>query len=319
MVGNRALAQEPESARGLLRPTLAAGGSILEYDVGGEKAWRGYLLRGGVQVGDFGSVTLAAQFWPELAYDTDGRSTLLEASYFPLGRQTVAPYLAFGAGRFSASLPGAPDGSTSGTATMLAIGIQVWPLSSWGLDVAGVVRYDAGNDDDELRVSLMYSPLADRWRRGAAMENPVRIGVAWLVPLGGPWRFVEPAYLVSVDRRVSGHHAVSVATGLVHWQIPLRGTAGYAWDTRAALVLPTWSWFTELLRPTRAHLEAGPLLSAMVEGPDAGVRGGLHAGVGGAVALPEVGLSAGVSLLWLSRADTDGDQTGLLLQLAVTF
>ncbi len=298
---------------------MGLGGSVLEYDVGGDNAWFGYLARAGVQVGGVAAVTMTGQLWPKLAYDERGRSVLVELSYSPLGRRRVAPYMSFGVGHFSATLPGAADPVESGVAKALGIGVQVWPLSAWGLDMGAFLRIDGGNGDDELRLSLLYGPVDPRWRQRARLENPVSLQVVWLVPISGPWRFVAPGYLISLGQTISGHHSASLGMALVHWQIPFGSSGAYEYDTRAALFAPAWRWVENPTAPRRAYVQAGPLLSGMVEGPDDGFRGGVHAGVGYDLGLRQIGVSGGATLLWLSRADSRGDQRGVLLQAGLTF
>jgi hypothetical protein len=60
-------------------------------------------------------------------------------------------------------------------------------------------------------------------------------------------------------------------------------------------------------------------MSGMIEGPDDGFRAGLHVGVGYDLGLPAIGLSGGASFLWLTRADSRGDQRGIMLRAGIAF
>lgn len=311
-------AQEPRSDRPLLRPTIGLGGSIFEYDVGGEQAWRGYLARVGLQAGSVADVMLTGQLWPELAFEQQGRSLLLEVHYSLVASRRVAPYVLFGIGAFRAhDLDGTV--TESGPAKALGLGFQVRPLRDWGLDVAGVVRIDNGNGDDELRAALFYAPHDVQPPSAARVARPVSAQLGWLVPITGPWRFVEPAYVLTMARAIRGRHATSLSMMLVHWQIPSGNPRGYEWDTRAAIMLPAWRWFSNPAGARRPYLQAGPLLSVMLEGPDCCFRGGVHTGAGYDWGISAIGLSASLTLIWLVRNDERADQRSMLFQIGVGF
>jgi hypothetical protein len=103
-----------------------------------------------------------------------------------------------------------------------------------------------------------------------------------MAAFSGPWRLSEPGYGLRFASQISGRHWGGVDLALLHWRIPdpVR-IGGYAWDTRAALLMPKWS-YRLLDSPIEVGVQGGVVLSTMVEGPDDGFRGGMSGGPSGA-------------------------------------
>lgn len=243
---------------------------------------------------------------------------LLEAAYWPIGRQLLAPYMLFGLGRFD-NTP-----VTAGTSKALGLGLAARIAGPVTLRLEGLVRIDAGGGNDQLRALVGLTP----WR---PVPPPVRrrrhaqFATLAMLPLSGPWRFVEPGYEVRFATGLVGRHSAGVASVLVHWQIrdPSR-IEGYSWDTRAVLLMPEWRYRLSG-SSTAVTANGGPLLSVMVEGPDDGFRGGAHVGVTVGQQIGPLVASTGIDLIWLVRNPQryfDGDrsdQRSVLLRLGLGF
>ena len=311
-------------------PTLSAGGSVLEWDYGGDNAFRGWVVRGGVAIGPLADLTLGVERWPDLHPYQGGWSYQLEASMYPLGRPRVAPYILFGVGHFHASLP---VGSiythpAVGWTTALALGVEGRVFGPVGIRLEGVARTDAGAGDDQLRVFLTYAPRAGGWvgtsQQGAA-------AVYGMLRVSGPWHFVEPAYGLEFARGVTDQDALALTLLQMHWQVSIPSSVPsgrlvpYQWDTRAVLLMPAWRRGPQH-GTARWYIQAGPALDMMIEGPDFGFRGGVNAEVGGSVRLgPLPGLTAGIGWVWIVRGVSDDpnvpptDERGVLLHAGIAF
>ncbi|GIW51484.1 MAG: hypothetical protein KatS3mg081_0839 [Gemmatimonadales bacterium] len=301
-----------------LTPTFSLGASILEYDYAGDRPFRGLAFRAGAEFGDVFDAVLTGERWSRLG-SSAGWSVLLEASYWPIGRRLVAPYLFFGLGRFD-NEPAVPAGMSKG----LGLGLAVRVASPVALRVEGLIRIDAGAGNDQLRALVAVAPWGRRlsqvgWRRHAQFH------VFGMLPLSGPWRFVEPGYAMRFTTDLFGRHSGGIAIALLHWQIrnPASPT-GYSWDTRAVLLMPEWR-YRLLGSSTAFNARGGPLLSVMVEGPDDGFRGGGHVGIGLDREIGPLLASAGIDLMWLARnprpsVESDRtDQRSVLIGLGVGF
>lgn len=307
-----------------LQPTGSLGGSILEFDYGGDQAFRGYALRGGVSLHSFLDLATLVERWPDLA-GRDGWAIQAEGAYYPLRRPVVAPYVLLAVGHFAvSSRSGSPNSGIGGLATSLALGVQTRIWSGFGLRLEGVVRSDAGAGDDELRGFVTYGGNRSPAPSGVP---PARAAVVLygMVPLSGPWRFVEPGYAVKFVTPVSLQQGAAMTVALFHWQIPSAALPGaYEWDTRAVFVMPGWQWSGK--EPLAwLYLRGGPAVSVMLEGPDKGTRAGLHFDVGASGHVVFVPVTASVGWLWLVRNAPGGaltpgtDQRGLLVSAGVGF
>jgi hypothetical protein len=124
---------------------------------------------------------------------------------------------------------------------------------------------------------------------------------------------------------ISQDQALALTLALFHWHIPDPIVAGeYAWDTRAAVVMPGWEG-RKRNRVAQVYVRGGPAASIMLEGPDEGLRGGAHLEVGGSVDIGFLPLTASAGWLWLIRrpipevGEPGADQHGLLLSVGIGF
>jgi len=308
-------AAQATAAYARVLPTVSLGTGILEFDPSGDQPFRGYAARAGVELNHFLDVTLTGQFWADLE-GLRGRAIHLEGLYYPMRRPRVAPYVLIGIGHFGVSrVPGSTRGTFRGRATAFGLGLHARVWGAWGLRVEGLVRIDDMALDDELRGFIGYAPAipAANSTRPPPQVTPA---LYWMVPVAGPWRFVEPAYALKFATPFSKRGAAALTMALVHWHIPS------SFDTRAVLIMPGARWSS--LGP-RLYAQAGPLVSVMVEGPDDGVRGGLQFEVGGRLVGGRVAATCGLGWMWLSRApdpvtrDPGRDQHGLLAHVGIGF
>lgn len=314
-VSTHALAAQDTATRSpsQLRPTVAVGAGVLEYDRGGDQPFRGYAVRAGVQLGWAFDLTASVQWWPDLG-EYRGRAVQAEASFYPIGRPVIAPYLLLAFGRFSATPVSSMSGtSDAGAAKGVALGVHARVAGPWGVRVEGLARIDASAFDDELRVFAVYAPRP-RGRVGPARRPSSRLSAGAMAAFSGPWRFAEPLYALDLTSPVSQRVSVVFTIGLAHWRI------GNAWDTRAVVLMPG---LQRALMSGRLDvaLSAGPMLTVMLEGPDNGVRGGAHLDVSGGVKVAKVRAIMGASFFWFVRSpyaghvsDSGEDQRGLFLR-----
>lgn len=247
-----------------------------------------------------------------------------EGAYYPLRRPILAPYVGLAIGHFATSRTDGLGSDVDGRTTSLVLGFHGRVWRGLGLRLEGVIRTDAGADDDQLRALLTYATRSPA--PSSDVPAPAAAAVIYgMIPATGPWRLVEPGYGVKFMTPFSPQHSVALTLALFHWQIPHPTIPGaYTWDTRAVFVMPGWQW-TRRGSVGQLHLQGGPALSIMLEGPDEGTRAGLQLELGASTHVGFVPLTASVGWLWLVRTTLPGegtpgtDQRGLLLSAGVGF
>jgi len=306
-----------------LRPTFSLGVSILESDQSGDDAFKGFVFRGGIALGAFADLTVSGEHWPELG-PRKGWALQGEANIYPVGRRRVAPYLLLHLGHFWATLPPGSiyTSEFSGRSTGFALGFHARVWDPLGVRLEGVIRYDAGGGDDQLRALVTYAPGLAQAGRVPAEVSAVVYG---MTRASGPWHFVEPAYALKFATRMTQRDAAALTIALLHWQIPgQRSLVSYLWDTRAILLMPAWRRGKNDGN-LRWYAQAGPSVSLMIEGPDEGFRGGANAELVGSVRLGTLPrLTGGIGWIWIVRGVSDSsvggtDQRGLLFHAGMTF
>lgn len=297
-------------------PAMAVGVSVFEFN---EQASVGAMLRVSAWERPYVDLTTIGQRWPTLGGGS-GWAGGLEAGYYPVGRGPVVPRVALGVGYLRALAPPGYIGDIAGVTTSLGLGVRA-QIARVQLGAEALIRDDAGlHGDAELRFLGGYAPAL----RPDSVRGAAGVFLLGMVPLRGPWRFVEPGYEARLATRVTERYAGSLSLALLHWRIPdTTYPTGYAWDTRAVLVEPGWQW-GHGSSVGKVQVTAGPAIAMMFEGPDDGMRGGAHAEVRGTLRAGAVPLTAGVGWFWFHRAgalvgEDASDQHGIMLSAGVGY
>ncbi len=306
---------------GLSPPRFQSVLSLFEFDERGP--YRGWALRGGAAMLSYFDVVLIGEHWPEME-GLVGWATQLEVIIYPAGRPVVAPRVMLGAGHFWA-LPESNSRrrGVNGFATSFGIGAQARIWRSATLAIEGLVRYDAGAGDVQVRLLAGYAPHS----LARPLDRPPHVAglIYGMAAVAGPWRFAEPGYGVRFTTPVTQQYSGSLGVALLHLRIPHPTIPrAYTWDTRAVLITPALQ-STRGWRIGELRARAGPALSLMFEGPDYGVRGGVNLEFGGTLRAGPIPLTAGAGWLWLIRHQNPGsettgaDQHALLLSAGIGF
>lgn len=315
--------EEPAAQAGVAAPWALVGPATLITNFGesGISAV-GATAKAGV-VFSLLTAGLAVSYWPDVS-DVRLSSVHAEMSYALFASKYFSPQITLGFGHaFATDLGGRPRRLPQGRSASYGIGArsQIWRSVAVGADVA--IRTDGGGWNGEWRILAGYR--ARDWRPTQETDVEVDVGTFWMIPLRGPWRFVDPAYSLGVSQAFSPKLAGALSLAFIHWQIP--GEAlfrSYLWDTGMFLALPGLR-FSPGPRGLFG-LTAGPAVAAMGEGPDNGATVGAHVDV--AVPLRELvrlPLTFGVGGLWLARSESNDasvnahDQVGVLIKGSVRF
>lgn len=310
--GNVARLQAPSS----IVWVAAAGLGKLVADLEDPLSGNGPAIRVGIRSHYYGAWS-SIERWMNVSGFTI-TSALLEGTLNLASNQGFRPHLIVGVGRTWSSYSGpatradGPNGSTG------VMGLGTTWSAPWSIEALAqaLIRTDDTGFNASTRLLVGWSPNRERLRVGPT-ESEVSATIAWMTPVAGPWRFVEPAYGLRVTKR-EGPVGPFLDLSVYHWQIP--GQAffrDYVWDTRAFVARPGIAWHLPRT-PTNLTLRLGPSIVIMGEGPGNGVNIGTHveASVSPRWAGP---LGAGIGWLWMGHDSygdsriTDTDQHGLLL------
>ena len=294
-----------------MSPVMSVGG-VIGFDLRGGAA-RGLMLRGGIQPHAFFDAAASVQFWPGTGR---GRGDYIlaitaEAAYHPGPREAVIhPYILFGVGHFNMGR------GYTGLSGSLGLGFNVPIVKRISVQLEGIVFSLGGGVTGETRAAITYSqtpPARRQFDRGSQVGPTLM----WLAAFTGPWRATRPAYGVTFGGPIADRYDITTTFAVAFWEIPNGSVRGYEWDTGSFWALPAVEW---RLRPQSAvYLIGGPATAIMFEGPDAGFRGGVHAGVGWRGVLGWLQGTVSASGFWLIRTEVGrgADQRGLLLRAGV--
>lgn len=275
----------------------------------------GLVLRGGVRHALI-DLTGTMELWQRVG-DFSVATVLVEATY-PLRPRTagVTPFFLLGVGHAWSSYHG--DASRwenlDGTAASIGLGLE-WPVgAAWGIRTEGLFRTDDGGQNVAARLLLGWHE-PDLELEAADMEGSADAVVYWMVPVSGPWRFVDPGFGFRFSRfreRWGG----SLTFAVYHWQIP--GDAflrNYIVDTRAFIAQPAVEWHP--LGSEALALRGGPSITLMGEGPGDGASFGGHLETSWSPVWAR-GLTVGLGWSWMRHDTSDSrytsaDQNGLML------
>ncbi len=306
--------QEHESG---LIPTMALGASAFIVDIWEDRGRSmGVLARVGLRFPHLDAAAVAEHWGDVRGFRIS--SVHLEGSYFLAGPRTVTPYVVVGVGRvwgrYHGRSPRAEE--PDGLSAAYGFGLHVARRRALGARAEALIRTDDGGYNGGVRVLVGWAP--------AAADLPVDasgvrtdVGAYWMIPLSGPWRFVEPGYMIRFERPFHGRLSTSLALAVFHWQTPGQALfRDYIWDTRALAAMPGVQWRPDV--NSILTVRAGPSIIMMGEGPGNGANLGAHLET--AITRPwNLPLSAGVGWIWMpadSGGDTrvsDADQNGLML------
>lgn len=206
---------------------------------------------------------------------------------------------------------------TSGAAANLGLRYRFDVRSGWSVRTGIFMRTDAGGWNGEWRVMAGWRQPSQTPSQPASHTTDFRIRVYYMVPVGGPWRFVRPGYALAARRSITPTISAALTLAFFHWEIPGQAfLRDYLWNTGSFVAFPAAQWSTG--ERVKLAVRAGPAVVMMGEGPDNGVTLGpdleaeLEVDVGGI----EVDLGAG--WMWILRGwdddpDYGGDQHGLML------
>ena len=323
-----AAGQTSASEARLLVPTIQVGLSAYSAEFEGDDASDiGLTLKGGIRI-PYLDITGLVERWDQIN-GSRFSSVLLEASYYFAGQRRVAPFVIVAAGhtwqRYTGDYP--IDLADDGAAAGFGLGVRV--SAALGIDarVEGLLRTDVGGYSGAARALLGWAPaLLD-----PSPERYMAHGdafLSWMVPISGPWRFVEPGFGLRFARSAN-RWGGSLGLAVFHWDIPGDMYAGvpglerrYIWDTRAFVATPGVVWHAQATLPV--ELRAGPSIVIMGEGPGNGANFGGHLEAVVSSRSP-VAVGAGVGWFWMQSENlgdsrfTNADQHGLTVFLAVGF
>jgi len=209
---------------------------------------------------------------------------------------------------------GDPDGGSSA----YGLGVEVAPRKRLGAEVEFRLRSDGGTWNGELRLQAAMRGAPSVLKEGSGSN--VSLHTVWMVPLRGPWDFVEPGYSLRVERPVKEGFNIGASIAVFHWQIPgLRMVGDYLWDTRAFVAYPAVSFRPAADIP--AWFRVGPAIIAMGEGPDSGTTIGPQVELAPRFRLFGVGVEGSFGWLWMPRGDETSpeDQHGLMVGVGFRF
>lgn len=298
--------------------------SIVEFDVVGERAYRGSFLRGGAQVGWLADLAVLGEYWPDLG-GYRAFAFALEGTVYPVGKRRVAPYVTVDLGYFRADPKIAGVLSPiRGILRALVVGVRGYVAHGVGVGVEANARVDANHFDDGVRAYAFFAP-AVRPPPAGHPPSHVWVQVGGMSVIAGPWHLVEPALQIGFETPFDATRALGIDLALLHWTIRNPPTPFTIWDTRAVLADVLLRW-----RPGgpagAVSVGAGPLASLMLEGPDVGLRPGAAVAFD---ARPPLGAFApvfSVKYVWIHRSDaaatsevSGADQRGVVIAGGIGF
>ncbi len=261
--------------------------------------------------GDDDESALTVSRYGDLALNTCQRSLTLyalDSYYYPVGTRGVAPFASgeLGLARVVDADQGLLGICGSAQATgQLALGFGLGVRVNAGPNVAALVEgrfFQVPNSaiqglEARANVSAAFGDL----RKGEFLAGTLGPALSYLIPVSGPLAARAPFFGVRFRRDTKKSGSV----GLQIDYAPLKDTSGSCTAPQcrpdAILFAPGYE---AAVRPSwgRGYAEAGFLLAGFYsEGPDRGVAGGAHGGVGVDIYGGRVMWNLNARLLWLQR------------------
>lgn len=315
-----ALVTRPLAAQRTIR--LGAEYSGLSTQTSGDQSSGGIGFSVGYLSHPSNETVLTFTRWPDAAFggSVPGATAFtLDDRWFPVDATGFAPYVITGLGAFRYTEPAGlltPEQKKWGFSYIAGFGIGTTIGRDWAVSAEGRLRSDDGDRNIEYR-------LGGSWGFGPehpsqAVPGTIEPFVAWLGHLNGgaPYRSASPLGGVRFRRDLTEHRAIAVEVGVVGLDPASSAPLGTAARTTMYLMQPSYE-FGLAPRWGRVYFGIGPMLAGFIEGPDAGLRAGVQAGVGAdlfASAKVEAGLLTRFS--WFQSA-AGADQFGLMVGVTV--
>ncbi len=244
----------------------------------------------------------------------------LDSYYYPVGTRGVAPFASgeLGLARVVDADQGLLGICGSAQATsQLALGFGLGVRVNAGPNVAALIEgrfFQVPNSAIQgLEARANVSAAFGNLRKGEFLAGTLGPALSYLIPVSGPLAARAPFFGVRFRRDTKKSGSV----GLQIDYAPLKDTSGSCTAPQcrpdAILFAPGYE---AAVRPSwgRGYAEAGFLLAGFYsEGPDRGVAGGAHGGVGVDIYGGRVMWNLNARLLWLQRyngANVFGVQVG---------
>jgi hypothetical protein len=260
--------------------------------------------------------------WPNASFggSVPGATALsLENRWYPVDATGVAPFVVTGLGAFRYSEPAGlltPEQTKWGFSYIAGFGLGTTLGDHFRVSAEGRIRSDDGDRNLEYRATVSYGvgPL----RASKAVPGTIEPFVAWLGHLNGgaPYRASSPFGGVRFRRDLTPTRSIGVEIGAVRMDPAPGQPASAAATSTVYLMQPTYEFG---LAPSwgRPYLALGPELAGFIDGPDAGLRGGVQAGLGTDVYLsPTLELGLLTRFSWFQSA-AGSSQFGLMLGVAL--
>lgn len=301
---------------------LGAAYSGLSTQTSGDHSSGGIGLSFGYLSHPSNETVLTFTRWPDASFggSVPGATAFtLDDRWYPVDATGLAPYVITGLGAFRYTEPAGlltPEQKKWGFSYIAGFGIGTTIGEDWAVSAEGRLRSDDGDRNIEYRIGGSWG--FGKEHPSQAVPGTIEPFIAWLGHLnaGAPYRSASPLGGVRFRRDLTAHRAIAVEVGVVALDPATSAPLGTAARTTMYLMQPSYEF---ALAPAwgRAYFGIGPMLAGFIEGPDAGLRAGVQAGIGAdlfASDKVEAGLLTRVS--WFQSA-AGADQFGLMLGVTV--
>lgn len=300
---------------------VGATGSLFEPGTAGASSSSGFGGQFAYLAGTDNEVSANVTSWPGSPLGTGENGALalaLESTWYPVEAVGVAPFVVSGFGGVRYTRPAVLLGQPTqewGFSYLMGFGMRANLGSSWSAALEARLRDDDGTRNMEYRAGTSFGFGARRAPQTA--PGTIQPFVAAILPLGSaPYEARTPLAGVRFRRDRSRHTSFAVDVGAVGLQPSPDALSGAAAQTTSYYMAPA---FEAGLAPAwgRPYLSIGPLLAGFADGPDAGIRAGLHAGTGLDIFAGQRLLVTALSRLTWFQTTSGGNQFGLMLGVAV--
>ncbi len=299
---------------------LGVVGSVFQSEASGDRSSSGYGLQLGYLSQSENEIALTATRWPGARFGNgEGALALaLESNWYPVGASGIAPYVQTGIAAFRyTTAPGllAPSTTEWGFGFIAGFGLRAGLSDRVSASVEARLRSDDQIRNVEYRAGMHVGMGTLRPSEGK--PGVVAPFVGSLSRLGnGPYVASSAVAGVRLRRDKSAHSSLSVDIAAVGLEAATAGPGTSPEATTAYLMIPA-AELAATPRWGRPYIALGPFLPGFLDGPDAGLRAGVHVGAGS-----EIFASERISVTLLSRtfwfqSSSGQHQFGLILGAGV--